>query len=113
MKKNKNGEPRKIRGKADKSGTVTYKGKPVAVTKDGKPYKHNYFLKNSKTEKILRHLESGKTLSQLQCYPPSKFNTIRLGAIIKELRDRGHKINMEMKYNKTTGSKYGVYSMDV
>ena len=40
-------------------------------------------------------------------------DTIRLGAIIKELRDRGHKINMEMKYNKTTGSKHGVYSMDV
>ena len=54
---------RKIRGKADRSGTITYKGKPIAVTKDGEPYKHNYFTKNSKTEKILRHLESGKTLS--------------------------------------------------
>ena len=104
---------RKVRGKADKSGTVTYKGKPVAITKNGTPYKHNYFTKNSKTELILKHLQSGKTLSQLQCYPPSKFNTIRLGAIIKELRDRGHEIITEMIFNKSTGSRHGVYSMDV
>ena len=104
---------RKVRGKADKSGTVIYKGKPVAITKDGIPYRHDYFCKNSKIEKVLRHLESGKTLSQLQCYPPSKFNTIRLGALIKELRDRGYEITTEMKYNKTTGSRHGVYSMEV
>ena len=110
MKKNKT---RKVRGKANRSATVTYKGKSVAVKKDGTPYKHNYFTSGSKTKLILDHLESGKTLSQLQCYPPSKFNTIRLGAIIKELRDRGYDINMEMKYNNRTGSRHGVYSMDV
>ena len=110
MKKNKT---RKVRGKANRSATVTYKGKGVAVKKDGTPYRHNYFTSGSKTKLILEHLQSGKTLSQLQCYPPSKFNTIRLGAIIKELRDRGYDINMEMKYNSRTGSKHGVYSMDV
>ncbi len=100
-------------GKHNKSGTETYKGKALTVNKDGATRKHGYFQKNSKTKLILDHLESGKTLSQLQCYPPSKFNTIRLSAIIKELRDRGYNINMEMKYNTRTGSKYGVYSMDV
>ena len=102
---------RKIRGKADRSGKVTYKGKSVAVKKDGTLYKHNYFTSGSKTKLVLEHLQSGKTLSQLQCYPPSKFNTIRLGAIICELRERGHKINMEMKYNSRTSSRHGVYSM--
>ena len=110
MKKN---ITRKVRGKANRSATVTYKGKGVAVKKDGTPYRHNYFTSGSKTKLILDHLESGKTLSQLQCYPPSKFNTIRLSAIIKELRDRGYDIDMEMKYNDRTGSKNGVYSMDV
>ena len=112
-KKNKDGTPRKVRGKADRSGKLTYKGKSIAVKKDGTPYKHNYFTSGSKTKLILEHLQSGKTLSQMQCYPPSKFNTIRLGAIIKELRDRGYDINMEMKYNNRTGSRHGVYSMDV
>jgi hypothetical protein len=111
MKKNSN--LRKIRGKADRSGKIIYKGKSVAVKKDGTPYKHNYFTSGSKTKLVLEHLQSGKTLSQLQCYPPSKFNTIRLGAIIGELRERGHKINMKMKYNSRTGSKHGVYSMDI
>ena len=61
----------------------------------------------------MSNLESGKTLSQLQCYPPSKFNTIRLGALIKELRDRGYNIHTTMIKNKLTGSKHGVYSMSV
>ena len=112
-KKNKDGTPRKVRGKANRSATITHKGKNVAVKKDGTPYKHGYFQSGSKTKLILEHLQSGKTLSQMQCYPPSKFNTIRLGAIIKELRDRGYDINMEMKYNNRTGSRHGVYSMDV
>ena len=112
-KKNKDGTTRKVRGKANRSATVTYKGKGVAVKNDGKTYKHGYFMSGSKTKLILDHLQSGKTLSQLQCYPPSKFNTIRLGGIIGELRERGYKIHMEMKYNSRTGSKHGVYSMDV
>ena len=110
MKKSKT---KRVRGKADRSGKITYKGKPIAIKKDGTPYKHNYFTSGSKTKLILNHLQSGKTLSQLQCYPPSKFNTIRLGGIIGELRERGYKINMEMKYNTRTSSRHGVYSMDV
>ena len=112
-KKNKDGTTRKVRGKANRSATVTYRGKGVAVKKDGTTYKHGYFTSGSKTKLILEHLQSGKTLSQLQCYPPSKFNTIRLGAIIKELRDRGYEINMDTKYDSRTGSKHGVYSMDM
>ena len=111
-KKNKDGTTRKVRGKANRSATVTYKGKSVAVKKDGTTYKHGYFTSGSKIKLILDHLQSGKTLSQMQCYPPSKFNTIRLGGIIGELRERGYKISMEMKYNNRTNSKHGVYSMN-
>ena len=100
-------------GKHNLSATDTYKGRKLTVNKDGSIRKHNYFLKNSKTEKVLKHLQSGKTLSQLQCYPPSKFNTIRLGALIKELRDRGYNINTTIVKNKLTGSRHGVYSMSV
>ena len=110
MKKTKT---KRVRGKANRSATTTYKGKGVAVKKDGTLYKHNYFTSGSKTKLILDHLQSGKTLSQMQCYPPSKFNTIRLGGIIGELRERGYKINMEMKHNTRTNSNHGVYSMDV
>ena len=99
--------------KAKRSTTLKYKGKHIAIKIDGTPYKHGYFTKGSKTEKVLKHLESGRTLSQLQCYPPSKFNTIRLGALIKELRDRGYNIHTTMVKNKLTGSKHGVYSMSV
>jgi hypothetical protein len=40
----------------------------------------------NKTKKILKHLKSGKTLTQVQAY--RLFNTIRLGAIIFSIRGR-------------------------
>jgi len=100
-------------GKHNISATKSFKGKALTVNADGKVRKHNYFQKNSKTEKILKHLESGKTLTQLEATQSKSFMTIRLSAIIKELRLRGYKINTEMVKNPKTGSKHGVYSMDV
>ena len=99
-------------GKHNISATKSFKGKPLTVNKNGTVRKHNYFQKNSKTEKILKHLEAGNTLTQLEATHSKEFMTIRLSAIIKELRDRGNTIYMEMVTNPKTGSKFGVYSMD-
>ena len=88
----------------------SYRGRPCKINKNGKIRKHNFFQKGSKTKLILDHLKAGNELSQLQCYPPSKFNTIRLGAIIKDLRIRGYNIKTKMVKN-SSGSKHGVYFM--
>jgi len=98
-------------GKHNLSATETFKGKPLTVNANGKVRKHNYFQKNSKTEKILKHLQAGNSLSQLEATKSKEFMTIRLSAIIKELRDRGYKIQTTMLLNKKTGSKHGVYHM--
>ena len=84
------------------------------INKDGTPRKkcEPYFCKGSKTKMILDHLQAGGTLTQMQCYPPSKFNTIRLGGIIGELRERGYDIKTEM-INNPSGTKHGRYSMEV
>tara|TARA_R100000781_G_scaffold41254_1_gene28452 strand:+ start:290 stop:508 length:219 start_codon:yes stop_codon:yes gene_type:complete len=70
------------------------------------------YRKNSSTSKVLKHLMEGNTLSQLEAMPPSKFNTIRLGAIIKVLRDRGHDIITET-VRLENGKSYGRYRMDI
>lgn len=44
--------------------------------------------------RILRHLARGQTLTPLQAL--HKFRALRLGARIRELRRRGHKIKTEM-----------------
>jgi len=98
-------------GKHNLSATKSFKGKPLTVNANGKVRKHNYFQKNSKTEKILKHLQAGNSLSQLEATKSKEFMTIRLSAIIKELRDRGYKIQTTMLLNKKTGSKHGVYHM--
>ena len=98
-------------GKHNISATESFKGKPLTVNADGSVRKHNYFQKNSKTEKILKHLQSGKSLTQLEATKSKEFMTIRLSAIIKELRMRGYNIQTTMLLNKKTGSKHGVYHM--
>ena len=100
-------------GKHNISATKSFKGKPLTVNADGSVRKHNYFQKNSKTEKILKYLQAGNTLTQLEATKSKEFMTIRLSAIIKELRMRGYKIHTTMLTNTKTGSRYGVYSMDV
>tara|TARA_R100001463_G_scaffold21197_1_gene51134 strand:- start:5058 stop:5399 length:342 start_codon:yes stop_codon:yes gene_type:complete len=111
MNKAKRGRPKNI--KQLQHNTLKYKGKPQLINKDGSLRANGYFQKGSKTKMILDHLKSGKTLSQLDCYPPSKFNTIRLGGIIGELRKRGYEIHTKNVVNKKTNSTHGVYYMDV
>ena len=99
--------------KLKKSGVKFYKDGQVKISginKDGTSRKRGYFQKGSKSSLILKHLQSGKQLSQLDCYPPSKFNTIRLGSIIKQLRDQGYNIKTKIVKSQS-GSKHGVYYM--
>jgi hypothetical protein len=110
MSKAKRGRPKNI--KQLQHNTLKYKGKPQLINKDGSLRANGYFQKGSKTKMILDHLQEGNQLSQLDCYPPSKFNTIRLSGLIKDLRDRGYDIKTEIVTTKD-GSKYGVYYMDV
>lgn len=90
---------------------VKYRGRPAKVNKDGSLRKVGFMREGSKTSKILRHLLNGGKLTQLDCYPPSKFNTIRLGAIIKDLRDRGYDIKTELISNKS-GNKHARYYIE-
>lgn len=99
--------------KLKRAGAKLYKDGQLKVSgtnKDGTKRKRGYFLKGSKTSLILEHLQGGGQLSQLDCYPPSKFNTIRLGGIIKQLRNQGYDIKTKIVKNHT-GSKHGVYYM--
>ena len=59
------------------------------------------------TSKILRHLQSGRTLTALQCL--DKFGTMRLGARVHELRSEGHAITSEIITKG--GKKFARYSM--
>ena len=111
MNKAKRGRPKNI--KQLQHNTLKYKGKPQLINKDGSLRANGYFQKGSKTKMILDHLQEGNQISQLDCYPPSKFNTIRLGGIIGELRKRGHEIHTKNVVNKKTNSTHGVYYMDV
>ena len=111
------GIPKKKKGRplGKKSGpqaehpNLTFRNRPAKVNKDGTLRKVGYFKPGSKSHKILQHLQGGGTLTQLDCYPPSKFNTIRLGAIIKDLRDRGYKIETELIANKGNGKHARYY----
>ena len=86
MKKNKNGEPRKIRGKADKSGTVTYKGKPVAVTKDGKP---TPFWEGGKgyTNSIVKRVPEAQEIEPIN---PTVYPSININKLINDKTDWLH-----------------------
>ena len=105
----KRGRPKNV--KQLQHPTLKYRGKPQLINKDGNLRANGYFQKGSKTKRILDHLQSGGRLSQLDCYPPSKFNTIRLSGLIKDLRDRGYDILTEIVTTET-GSTYGVYYME-
>lgn len=61
---------------------------------------------------VLKHLQSGKELSQLEA--TQKYGILRLGAIIFNLRKEGYKIvtRMEHKPNRYGNtSNYGVYKL--
>ena len=68
--------------------------------------------KTSQSKVILKHLQSGKELSQLEA--TQKYGVLRLGAIIFNLRKEGYKISsrLERKPNRYGNtSNYAVYKM--
>ena len=62
--------------------------------------------KDSKTTKILKHLINGNTINSVKAF--NSFNTTRLSAVIKVLRNSGYVIETFYKPN----SKLGNYRMN-
>lgn len=63
---------------------------------------------DSQNSLVLAHLARGKTLTPLQAL--GRFNCLRLGGRIFELRSRGHKIKREM-IELRGGKRVARYSM--
>lgn len=68
--------------------------------------------KDTQKKAILRHLQSGKELSQLEA--TQKYGVLRLGAIIFELRKEGYIISTRLVRDPNrygNASNYGVYKL--
>tara|TARA_R110002020_G_scaffold4512_4_gene19666 strand:- start:2782 stop:2991 length:210 start_codon:yes stop_codon:yes gene_type:complete len=62
----------------------------------------------TKKDKVLDHLETYGTITPLEAM--EKYNSMRLSAIIFDLKKEGHQIKTNMKRTKT--SNYAVYSIE-
>ena len=65
----------------------------------------------SKIQKVRQHLESGKSLTSLQAF--TKYGSLRLAAVIYELKNKGLKIKTEIvnvgtKKKPTNVAKYSI-----
>ena len=65
----------------------------------------------SKIQKVRQHLESGKSLTSLQAF--TKYGSLRLAAVIYELKNKGLKIKSEIvnvgtKKKPTNVAKYSI-----
>ena len=64
---------------------------------------------NTQTKQILKHLESGKSITPLEAL--SRYGCMRLGARIYELRRAGAAVYSEMvKRGKKRVARYSLYS---
>ena len=61
----------------------------------------------TQTEEILAHLEAGNQISPLQAL--KKFDCLRLGARIYDLRKDGHDIQSTTYSDPKTGKHYSIY----
>jgi hypothetical protein len=59
-------------------------------------------------ERVLRHLESGQTITALESLP--LFNCLRLAAVVHRLRQEGHSIETEMVTTRS-GKRIARYRM--
>lgn len=69
-------------------------------------------VNKSKSEMVLRDLRRGFSITQFHAF--SRYNTIRLGAIIYSLRKRGWEIDTiieEKKYHSGCVTRYARYRM--
>ena len=64
---------------------------------------------NSQTDQILNYLQAGNVLTPLEAL--RKFNCLRLGARIYDLRQKGYVINSLMIKDDKSGKRYARYSL--
>ena len=65
----------------------------------------------SQNQAIRKHLEAGKTITPLEAV--SRFDCLRLGARIKDLRNSGLKIKTTMIRSATSGKRFAEYQLEV
>lgn len=63
----------------------------------------------SQTDQILNYLQAGNVLTPLEAL--RKFNCLRLGARIYDLRQQGYVINSLMIKDDKSGKRYARYSL--
>ena len=66
-------------------------------------------MSKSQNAAILEHLQSGKSLTPIQAL--RKFNCMRLGARIYNLKHQGYAITTELINDPKTGKQYARYSL--
>lgn len=65
--------------------------------------------KKSQTDEILNYLQAGNVLTPLEAM--RKFNCMRLGARIYDLRQQGYVINSLIIKDDISGKRYARYSL--
>jgi len=65
--------------------------------------------KKSQTDEILNYLQAGNVLTPLEAL--RKFNCMRLGARIYDLRQKGYVINSLIIKDGISGKRYARYSL--
>ena len=75
--------------------------------KDGRGRPKGTVDRKSRSQRLLRHLLTGRTISGGQAF--TRFGIYRLSAIIHLFRNQGFTIEMKMINRK--GTKYGVYKL--
>lgn len=63
----------------------------------------------NKTNSVLNHLIQHGSITSWEAI--EKYHATRLSAIIFNLKDRGHDIVTEMKYDTITKTRWGVYHL--
>lgn len=64
---------------------------------------------DSQSEQILKYLQAGNALTPLEAL--RKFNCLRLGARIYDLRQLGYQINSRLITDEYTKKRYAIYSL--
>lgn len=63
---------------------------------------------NSKTQAVLAHLKSGRSITQLEAQ--TEYSLFRLPVVIATLRGSGYNVHCEMR-ESANGTRYGRYTL--
>jgi len=66
-------------------------------------------MTDSQCTAILKYLKRGRGLTALEAI--QRFQTLRLAARIKDLREEGHPIQTEIVTDRNTGKRYARYRL--